>query len=162
MTGFPWQLTYLWIAATDDGICRIEFERLQTFETFKSGFDGFTVVERENAVLQNVMHALQRYFRGERLTLEIPVNVEQGTPFQHRVWEIVRRIPYGRTKSYGQIATELGNPRSMRAVGAANGANPVPIVVPCHRVVHADGKLGGYHGGLEIKDALLRLEGVVL
>jgi methylated-DNA-[protein]-cysteine S-methyltransferase len=85
----------------------------------------------------------------------------RGTDFQKSVWHCISTIPYGQTRTYGQIARELGNPDAARAVGMANRANPIPIVVPCHRVVQSNGKLGGYSGGLHLKDALLRLEGVI-
>ncbi|HMC59321.1 MAG TPA: methylated-DNA--[protein]-cysteine S-methyltransferase [Candidatus Solibacter sp.] len=85
----------------------------------------------------------------------------QGTPFQLRVWRQLGTIPYGETRSYLQIATAIGSPAAVRAVGAANGANPIPIVVPCHRVIGASGKLVGYGGGLPLKKRLLELEGAL-
>ena len=84
----------------------------------------------------------------------------RGTEFQLRVWRELERIPYGETRSYRQVASAIGPPDAVRAVGAANGANPIPIVVPCHRVIGASGKLVGYGGGLELKRRLLELEGV--
>ena len=83
----------------------------------------------------------------------------RGTHFQKQVWEALLAIPFGETRSYAQIANQLGNPKATRAVGAANGQNPIPIIVPCHRVIGANGKLTGFGGGLEIKDQLLSLEG---
>ncbi|MEI2732939.1 MAG: methylated-DNA--[protein]-cysteine S-methyltransferase [Dermatophilaceae bacterium] len=111
-----------------------------------------------------VLHAaaaqLAQYFAGDRRTFELPL-AAVGTPFQHRVWDEVAAVPFGQTVTYGEIAAHLGMPvAAARAVGAANGANPLPIVVPCHRVIGADGTLTGYAGGLERKEALLRLEGV--
>ena len=88
-------------------------------------------------------------------------SISQGTDFQKRVWRQVAAIPYGETRSYLQIAAAIGSPRAVRAVGAANGANPVPIVVPCHRVIGANGKLVGYGGGLAMKKRLLELEGAI-
>ncbi len=162
LTGFPWHVTYLWLAASDNGICKLEFERSSTFEEFKSSFGNYTIVEQENIFLKRASRLLQDYFDGKPVEFDIPVVFFQGTPFQQNVWKRVKQIPYGYTKTYGQIAYDMGKPGSVRAVGAANGANPVPILVPCHRVVQSDGKLGGYSGGLDIKDALLRLEGVVV
>ncbi len=105
---------------------------------------------------------LGAYFEGELDALEgLPVLLH-GTPFQRRVWEELRRIPVGATISYAELARRVGNPKARRAVGAANGKNPVPIVVPCHRVVAADGTLWGYGGGLERKAWLLRHEGARL
>lgn len=103
---------------------------------------------------------LRAYLEGQPVDPSaLPVDVD-GTPFQRRVWDTLRRIPRGEVRTYGDIAHAIGNPMSMRAVGAANGANPLPVVIPCHRVVAAGGKLGGYSGGLERKRWLLALEGV--
>ncbi len=100
---------------------------------------------------------LIQYFRGELREFSLPLDL-RGTPFQIRCWEALRKIPYGQTCSYADIAREIGSPRAFRAVGQANHNNPVSIVVPCHRVVGAGGSLTGYGGGLEIKEKLLRLE----
>jgi methylated-DNA-[protein]-cysteine S-methyltransferase len=100
---------------------------------------------------------LEAYFRGELREFTVPVRAG-GTPFQQRVWEQLRRIPYGETRTYGQLATVLGNPGASRAVGLANGRNPVSIVVPCHRVIGADGSLTGYGGGVANKRTLLDFE----
>ena len=104
---------------------------------------------------------LTAYLRGELRELTLPVDL-RGTPFQLRVWEALRGIGYGEVRSYARVAAEIGLPTAVRAVGAANGANPVPIVVPCHRVIGTRGTLTGYGGGLDLKAALLRLEGVAL
>jgi methylated-DNA-[protein]-cysteine S-methyltransferase len=100
---------------------------------------------------------LEQYFAGERETFELELDL-QGTEFQLRVWERLRRIPYGTTVTYGALAAEIGRPERSRAVGAAVGRTPIPIVVPCHRVVGSDGALTGYGGGLPRKRALLDLE----
>ncbi|MFJ9407986.1 methylated-DNA--[protein]-cysteine S-methyltransferase [Streptomyces sp. NPDC101393] len=100
---------------------------------------------------------LQAYFRGELTTFDLPL-APRGTPFQQRVWAALRDIPYGGTLSYGQLAARLGAPSAARAVGLANGRNPVSIIVPCHRVVGADGSLTGYGGGLDRKRRLLAFE----
>ena len=100
---------------------------------------------------------LRQYFRGELRRFTFPVEVH-GTPFQRSVWEALRTIPYGETRTYGQIAALIGHPRAARAVGMANHRNPLCLVVPCHRVVGAGGGLTGYAGGLEIKRRLLALE----
>ncbi len=104
-----------------------------------------------------VMAQLEEYFAGRRREFDLPLAPE-GTPFQHAVWQALTRIPYGETISYGELARRIGNPQASRAVGLANGANPLPIVVPCHRVIGADGSLTGFGGGLEIKRKLLALE----
>jgi methylated-DNA-[protein]-cysteine S-methyltransferase len=113
-----------------------------------------------DAFLAGVAHQLEEYFAGHRTAFEIPVAPE-GTDFQRRVWAELQRIPYGETLSYGQLAQRLGNPGGSRAVGLANGRNPVGIVIPCHRVVGSAGSLTGYGGGLERKRLLLDLEGRV-
>ena len=113
--------------------------------------------ERDDALLEPARRQLTEYFAGERTAFDLPLR-PTGAPFQLRVWEALQRIPYGETASYGEIARELGHPTASRAVGAANGRNPIAIVVPCHRVIGADGSLTGYGGGLECKRALLDLE----
>ena len=101
---------------------------------------------------------LQAYFAGELENFDLPLG-PQGTPFQQKVWNELCRIPYGQTISYGELAKRIGNPNASRAVGLANGSNPIPILIPCHRVIGSSGKLVGYGGGLELKRRLLELEG---
>ncbi len=103
---------------------------------------------------------LGEYFQGQRRVFELPLDL-RGTPFQKSVWQAVYEIPFGRTVSYGQIAEIVGRPKGGRAVGAANHDNPIPIVVPCHRVIGADGSLTGFGGGLSLKRKLLALEGLL-
>ena len=114
-------------------------------------------VDDPTPVLARAALQLQEYFAGERRTFDVPVELG-GTPFQREVWSELTRIPYGETVSYGELARRVGRPRGPRAVGRANGRNPVPIIVPCHWVVAGDG-IGGYSGGLPLKRALLALEG---
>ena len=106
---------------------------------------------------REVIHQLAEYFSGTRTTFQVHLH-PQGTPFQLRVWEALTAIPYGQTTSYGNIAKSIGQPTASRAVGAANGQNPLSIIVPCHRVIGHSGKLVGYGGGLSIKRKLLALE----
>ena len=108
-------------------------------------------------VIAEAERQLSEYFAGMRTEFELPV-VLSGTTFQKTVWEALRRIPFGETKSYVEIASAIGSPRACRAVGAANGKNPIPIIIPCHRVVGKSGSLVGFAGGLEIKARLLTLE----
>ena len=108
-----------------------------------------------------VIRQLQEYFGGERRSFELPL-APRGSAFQQQVWRELQRIPYGETISYGELARRIGRPRACRAVGLANGANPLPIVVPCHRVIGADGSLTGFGGGLPIKRQLLDLERLAL
>jgi methylated-DNA-[protein]-cysteine S-methyltransferase len=103
---------------------------------------------------------LEAYFKGNLRTFNVPL-LPEGTDFQLRVWKELQRIPYGRTMSYLELAHGLGDAKALRAVGRANGANPIAILIPCHRVIGADGSLTGYAGGLERKRALLELEGVL-
>lgn len=113
---------------------------------------------RENArPFAAVAKQLQDYFAGERLDFDLKLHPE-GTPFQLKVWKALCEIPYGRTISYGELARRIGNPAASRAVGLANGANPLPIVIPCHRVIGSSGKLTGYGGGMSNKRMLLDLE----
>jgi methylated-DNA-[protein]-cysteine S-methyltransferase len=104
-----------------------------------------------------VIRQLQAYFRGELKEFDLPLAME-GTEFQLRVWNALRAIPYGETISYAQLAERIGNPKAVRAVGLANGSNPIPIIVPCHRVIGSDGSLTGFGGGLPTKKLLLELE----
>lgn len=116
-------------------------------------------VERADApqVLRDTADQLAEYFAGTRTTFDLPLAAE-GTDFQRRVWALLEQIPYGETRSYGELAAELGQPGASRAVGLANGRNPVSIVVPCHRVVGSTGAITGYGGGVERKQVLLDLE----
>ena len=116
--------------------------------------------EGDNAVLRAARAQLDAYFAGERRTFDLPL-APRGTEFQCGVWHALATIPYGETISYAQLATRVGRPSAMRAVGAANGRNPLPIVLPCHRVIGKDGSLTGFGGGLPTKQFLLTLEGAM-
>ncbi len=107
--------------------------------------------------LKDTEHQLDLYFSGDLKSFNVPLDLV-GTDFQKRVWKQLLKIPYGKTKSYKDIATAIGDPKACRAVGTANGKNPICIVVPCHRVIAASGTLGGYSGGLHIKEKLLEIE----
>lgn len=107
--------------------------------------------------LDKLRHELDEYFSGRRRRFAVPLDL-RGTGFQLAVWNALREIPFGETRSYGEIARSIRRPAAARAIGAASGANPLPILVPCHRVIAAGGKLGGYSGGLETKRRLLALE----
>jgi methylated-DNA-[protein]-cysteine S-methyltransferase len=113
--------------------------------------------ERDDAGLTHVVEQLDAYFAGTLTDFELPITM-RGTDFQRRVWAGLREIPYGETISYGELARHVGNPKASRAVGLANGRNPVAIIVPCHRVIGADGSLTGYGGGLDRKVWLLEHE----
>ena len=115
---------------------------------------------RDPRSLAQLAEQLTAYLEGELRAFTVPVDL-RGTPFQLDVWRALQRIGYGEVRSYAALAAEIGRPRAVRAVGAANGANPVPIIVPCHRVIGSSGALTGYAGGLGLKGQLLRLEGVL-
>jgi methylated-DNA-[protein]-cysteine S-methyltransferase len=141
------------LVATDEGLAGILWEK-----------DGPNRVrlntEAEDArhpVLVETERQLKEYFAGQRKEFALKLDVV-GTPFQRRVWNALLTIPFGETRSYGEIAKQIGNPGAMRAVGAANGRNPVSIVAPCHRVIGSTGKLTGFGGGLDVKAQLLELE----
>jgi len=113
--------------------------------------------KEDAAFFVEVIRQLNGYFAGELREFEIPL-LMLGTDFQKRVWKALLTIPYGETMSYGELAKKIGEPKAVRAVGAANGQNPIPIIVPCHRVIGSDGSLTGFGGGLENKKKLLELE----
>ena len=141
----------LWLAWSEAGLVEISFAAVTLLETV--GVPSLTVPK-------GFADPLKAYFGGEDAKLEALPRDARGTAFQHQVWEALCRIPRGAVRSYAGVANDIGNPRAMRAVGLANGRNPLPIVVPCHRVVAASHQLGGYTGGIERKRALLELEGV--
>ena len=113
--------------------------------------------KEDEAFFIDVRRQLQEYFAGELREFDIPLLME-GTEFQKRVWKTLQTIPYGETISYGELAKKIGDSKAVRAVGAANGQNPIPIIVPCHRVIGSDGSLTGFGGGIENKRKLLELE----
>ena len=113
--------------------------------------------DAHHAILTKAETQLSQYFAGKRQHFDLPLD-PQGTPFQRAVWDALLAIPFGETRTYGQLAKQLGNPNATRAVGAANGRNPIAIIVPCHRVVGSTGKLTGFAGGLHTKSFLLELE----
>jgi methylated-DNA-[protein]-cysteine S-methyltransferase len=113
--------------------------------------------KEDAAPLKETIRQLRDYFTGELEVFDLPL-APQGTPFQLTVWKRLCEIPFGKTISYGELAAHIGNPKASRAVGLANGSNPIPIIIPCHRVIGSNGKLTGYGGGLPIKEKLLALE----
>ena len=114
-------------------------------------------VQSNNSLITKAIEQLTQYFQGTRVAFDLPLAV-QGSAFQLKVWQALSTIAYGEVKSYQDIAEQIGSPKAVRAVGAANGKNPISIIVPCHRVIGKSGKLTGYSGGIERKQALLRLE----
>lgn len=139
--------------ASDNGICGCFFAHRVPEELI--------IPENASPFLDQAEEQLTEYFSGDRQSFDLKLDTS-GTEFQKSVWDSLRRIPFGYTKSYGDIAEEIGNPKAVRAVGLANGANPVSVIVPCHRVIGADGTLTGFGGGLDMKRKLLEHEGVLL
>ncbi len=137
------------LTASQAGICAIQF------------LDDAPPASPEEPlppVLAVCAQQLREYFAGQRRSFEVPLDL-RGTPFQRRVWELLQHIPFGETRTYLDLALALGDVKAVRAVGAANGQNPVPIIIPCHRVIGQDGQLVGYGGGLWRKEWLLAHEG---
>ena len=150
------------VSGSPKGICRICFS-LKSSTDSSSWFNRHFSCLPEKGLQPTVNKAIELlsgYFEGKRRVFPLPLDL-RGTPFQLRVWNELLRIPYGSTVSYGEVARRIGNPRASQAVGAAVGRNPVPIVVPCHRVIGQDGSLVGFAGGLATKAKLLELEGGV-
>ncbi len=145
----------LLIAAADDGLRLIEFHTPR--HPMKRGVDWH---EGHHAFIDAAQTQLNEYFAGHRRDFDLPL-APQGTPFQRGVWHTLAGIGFGETISYAQLAQRVGKPSAMRAVGAANGRNPLPIVLPCHRVIGSDGSLTGFGGGLPTKRFLLELEGAL-
>ena len=141
----------LTILATEDAVVAIHFGDDRTLGTRVAAID---LAAGEHPVLDETVRQLDEYFAGDRLEFDLPLQ-PNGTPFQREAWTALTTIPYGETISYGEQARRLGDRNKSRAVGAANGKNPIPIVVPCHRVVGANGHLTGFGGGLGIKAWLL-------
>jgi methylated-DNA-[protein]-cysteine S-methyltransferase len=157
----PTPVGELLLTATDEGLTRVWFEEHRhggpRSAEWRRAEEVGGAPER---ILRDAREQLDAYFAGERTSFDIPL-AAAGTPFQERVWKALRTIPFGHTTSYGEIATRMGEPRAVRAVGAANGRNPIPIIVPCHRVIGANGDLTGFGGGIERKRWLLEHEGAL-
>jgi len=153
---------FLTIVATEKGVCWLEFgkadDTLFIFKNWAKRWIKLDHLERNDQYLNHVTEQLNEYFSGNRTVFEIDVDL-YGTHFQKLVWEQLLEIPHGQVRSYKDIAISIKSPKSVRAIGGANHNNPVPIIVPCHRVIGSNGNLIGYGGGIEIKKQLLMLEG---
>jgi O-6-methylguanine DNA methyltransferase len=147
------------LAATDRGICGLSFaESTLQFLAETARATGIVTWDRDsNPVLIQAVGQLEEYFTARRREFQLPLD-PRGTPFQRKVWNALLDIPYGETRTYAELARSIGEPKAFRAVGAANGANPISIVIPCHRVISSGGGLGGYSGGVPLKRRLLALE----
>lgn len=152
----------LLLASTEQGLCFIEFG---PEETSLTGLNAWcrkwklnAKVEQDDVQLATAKHQLEEYFAGQRQSFAIPLDL-YGTVFQKAVWMKLTEIPYGELRSYKEMALAIGSGKAVRAIGGANNKNPIPIVIPCHRVVGSNGSLVGYGGGISIKEHLLALEG---
>lgn len=143
------------ILASPKGILNIKFSESDDLKEKNS-----TKLHPDDPFMFGIFTQLKEYFNCERKIFDIPLDI-RGSEFQKRVWNELQKIPYGKTASYKYIAEKLGDVKTIRAIGKANGANPLPIVIPCHRIINSDGTLGGYTGGLTIKRKLLKLEGIL-
>ncbi|MFD0676765.1 MULTISPECIES: methylated-DNA--[protein]-cysteine S-methyltransferase [unclassified Paenibacillus] len=150
------------LGATEKGLCHVEFGRFADVETKLQKWSErwFQTLEwqLDMPLLREAMEQLQQYFAGDRTQFELELDL-RGTPFQVKVWQALSRIPYGVVCSYKDIGQAVDSVKAVRAVGGANNQNPVPIIVPCHRVIGANGSLVGYGGGLNVKTFLLQHEG---
>lgn len=137
------------IYASEQGVTQIDFlEQEESEET------------TDDPILLQVISELHEYFAGARKDFDVAIDLQIGTTFQREAWERLRAIPYGTTISYGEQAATMGRPKAVRAVGGANGKNPIPVIIPCHRVLSSQGKLHGFSGGLDLKRYLLNVEGL--
>ena len=139
----------LGIVENDEFITEVRFEREISSD--------ININEEETPILKKASHELKEYFEGKRKIFDLPLN-QSGTEFQKKVWKALEEIPYGEISTYKDIAINIGNIKASRAVGMANNKNPIPIFIPCHRVIGSNGKLVGYAGGLNTKEKLLKLE----
>jgi len=148
------------VAATQRGVCKIALgkETAEDFFGWLERYVGRAPRKPERCgIVALALDQIAEYLSRRRREFDLPLDV-RGTEFQRRMWAAVANIPYGQTRTYAEVARAIGKPKAVRAVGAANGANPLPLVVPCHRVLGSDGSLTGYGGGLDVKRKLLEME----
>jgi methylated-DNA-[protein]-cysteine S-methyltransferase len=146
----------LLLAATEEGLCGLWFDDQKHMPDMQGWPAG------RNVVIDRAQQQMAQYFAKQRTVFDLPLDLRVGTPFQQSVWHALLAIASGQHSSYGSIAQRIGNPKAVRAVGAAVGRNPISVIVPCHRVLGSSGALTGYAGGLHRKTALLQLEGVLV
>jgi methylated-DNA-[protein]-cysteine S-methyltransferase len=145
---YKYKFCNLHIAEEDEALCYVSFGADEIPKDFEKS---------ETPLIKKAAKQFDEYFKKNRQNFDLPL-VLRGTDFQLKVWKALQKIPYGQTRSYGELAAMIGNPKACRAVGMANNRNPITIIVPCHRVIGHDGSLTGYGGGLELKQKLLDLE----
>jgi methylated-DNA-[protein]-cysteine S-methyltransferase len=139
----------IYLVASDLALVRLQFKKQSNI--------AFITDPRAFRIIAQTILELDEYFQGQRQKFTIPLALE-GTPFQRTVWNELQKLPYGKTNSYKELAQNIKNTKAARAVGTANGKNPICIIIPCHRIISSDGSLGGFSGGLKIKSKLLQLE----
>jgi methylated-DNA-[protein]-cysteine S-methyltransferase len=150
-------LRKVFVASTERGVCFVDFVRTEKvfMKRLKERFRGKIV--RDDRRNNNVVSQLKKYLKGELQRFDCKLDF-RGTPFQKKVWSSLAKIPYGQTRSYGDIAKAIGHPKAFRAVGNANGRNSIPLIIPCHRVIESNGGLGGFGHGVKVKKQLLDFE----
>ena len=162
-TSFESKIGRIYVASTERGVCKISVpreSRKDFFAWLKQHFDVDSIIDNRSKN-KEVVDQLNRYFNGKLAKFTVPVDLI-GTPFQLRVWRELSRIPYGVTSTYKHVSRKVSAPKGFQAVGRATGQNPLPIIVPCHRVLGADGAMVGYSCGVKTKELLLRLEGAII
>lgn len=162
-TSFDSKIGLIYIASTDNGVCKVSIPReskKQFLHFLRENFSDSEVRDNKSRN-KEAIDQMSRYFNGRLAKFTVPVDL-LGTPFQRRVWKELTKIPYGTTISYKQLAKRIGTSRGFQAVGRANAVNPVPIIIPCHRVIGTDGSLVGYGAGIKTKEFLLKLEGALM
>lgn len=154
----------LTIACLKEGICNLSFGSYQdtasSIQAWAKKHLLKSELKYEPSALTDAINQLEEYFEGNRHTFELSLYL-CGTPFQLKVWDALQEIPYGETKTYKEVAQMIGKPKAVRAVGTANNRNPIPIIIPCHRVIGSNGTLVGYGGGIDKKEHLLEVEGII-
>ncbi len=162
-TSFDSRIGRIYVASTEEGVCKISVpkeSRKDFFAWLKEHFDLDAVIDNRSRN-KDIIDQLARYFNGKLAKFTCPIDLK-GTPFQVRVWKELQKIPYGSTITYKHLARRVAAPKAFQAVGRANGQNPLPIIIPCHRVLGTNGALVGYSCGVKTKEFLLRLEGAIL
>ena len=153
---FPF-LRKVFVASTERGVCMVDFLKSEKvfLSRLKERFPEKII--RDNQKNRNLLNELKKYLKGELKHFDCKLDF-RGTPFQKRVWSALAKIPYGQTRSYKEIAQAIGHPKAFRAVGNANGQNSIPLIIPCHRVIESNGRLGGFGHGVKVKKQLLDFE----
>jgi methylated-DNA-[protein]-cysteine S-methyltransferase len=159
---FETRMGWVGIAATDAGICRTTLPQPSVAATQAVLGEPDAGEHSGASILADTRRRFLDYYAGNPIDFPEKIDTSQATPYQREVWDLARRIPYGQTRSYGWLARQLRNPGAARAVGRAMNRNPLPIIVPCHRVISSDGRLGGFRSGTDLKQRLLTMEATAL